>query len=230
MRLTKNRPSSQRQSAGPSPLTKRLATVIVVLAVCWTGYRFGVLRAAANEILVEAQRLQGEHIGLKGAIEAYEAGFLRRPIHDFQLGFLGGSEWMSDTTELAFAWESPSDGLYMVVDWDCAWSQSAIDAALAIAERGGREVILLDRIPDNGPRWRGKYPLATKGLRVVTPTGGWWSVGLPHGVTPVWFAVAGGQFVAINVGAKDLETFAFDPAAPNVTATSDPVHYDPMGG
>lgn len=64
------------------------------------------------------------------------------------------------------------------------------------------------------------YSLATTGLRVITPTGGWWSIGVPDGITPVWFAVATGQIVAIGVGADDLKTFAFDPAAPKSIAVS----------
>lgn len=197
-----------------------IASLIVVLAVSWAGYRFSALRAAASEILVEAQRLQGEKASLEGVIAAYEDGFLHRPSQMFRSGFMNGSEWVSDTTQLALAWEKPTDGVYLVVDWDCPWSRDAVDVALGVAEQGDRETILLDPRHANGPEWRGKYSLATTGLRVITPTGGWWSIGVPDGITPVWFAVATGQIVAIGVGADDLKTFAFDPAAPKSIAVS----------
>ena len=207
--------------------SKWIAAMIVVLAVCWTGYRFSTLRAVANEILVEAQRLQGEQASLQGVVDAYEAGFLRRSTQTFRSGFVNGTEWLSDTTQLGFAWEEPSDGIYLSVDWNCPWSQEAIGVALEVAEQGDREVILLDPAAGNGPKWRSKYSLATRELRVITPTDGWWSIGVPDGITPVWFAVAGGRFAAIGVGAEELKSFAFDPAMPKITATSTPIQLNP---
>ena len=224
---------SPEEPEGGGELTQRvgnskwIASLIVVLAVCWTGYRFSALRAAASEILVEAQRLQGKKASLEGVIAAYEAGFRRRPSQMFRSGFVNGSEWVSDTTQLALAWEEPTDGVYLVVDWNCSWSQEAVDVALGVAEQGGREMILLDPRPANGPKWRGKHSSATKGLRVITPVGGWWSIGVPDGIKPVWFAVAGGQFAAIGVGADELKTFAFDPATPKVTVISVPTQLNP---
>ena len=174
--------------------------IIVLVAVGGTGYRFSALRAASNETLVEAQRLQQEQASLQGVVEVYEAGFLLRPVQAFRPGFVSGAEWVSDMTRLDFAWEEPSDGIYLSVDWTCPWSQEAVDAALEIADRSDREVILLDPVVANGPKWRSKYSSATRRLRVVTPADGWWSIGVPDGITPGWFAVAGGQFAAIGAG------------------------------
>ena len=196
---------------------RALATVIVGLAVGWTGYRFGALRASANDILAEAQRLQSKQAGLQGVIDAYEAGFLRRPAQVFRSHFVNGSESVSDTTNLGLAWEEPIDGVYLVADWNCPWSQETVGVALEVADRGGREAILLDPVPGSGPKWRAKFNLAATGLRVIAPADGWWSIGVPDGITPVWFAVASGRFVAIGVGAEGLKTLALDRAAPNST-------------
>ena len=204
--------------------SNRTAALIVALVLlCWAGCQFSRPRTAGNEMLVEAQTLQGKRASLGDVVAAYEAGFRRRPSRMFAGSFVVGSEWVSDTTLLALTWAEPTDGVYLVVDWDCVWSQEAVDVALGVAEQGGRETILLDPRSANGPKWRAKYSLATRGLRIVTPTDGWWSVGVPDGITPVWFAVAAGGFAAIGVGVDALRAFTFDPAAPRVTVFPDPL-------
>jgi len=192
---------------------------VVVLAVCWTGYRFNALRTATGDILAETQRSQRAAAALAGEVEAYGRGFLARTGDAFGGSFVEGREWYSDVSHGQLEWNDPSDGVYLVVDWDCPWSRGAIDLALGVAEQGRREVILLDSRPENASRWRNEYAGLAM-LRVIQPTGGWWSVGAPNGVTPVWFAVAGGRFADVGVGADDLEEFAFDPAAPVVYSFS----------
>lgn len=196
---------------------------VLVLAVAWTGYRFSVLRTSANEILARAQELQTEQTRLTGTLRAYEAGFLHRPAHAFTPQFMEALEWVSETTNIELSWERPTDGIFLVVDWECPWSEAAVEAALALRETSPkREVFLLDTDPGNGSRWRRAFGAEmSKLLRVVTPRDGWWSIGTPRGVTPVWFVVEGGEFTGVGVGAdglRALSSFEFDPAAPLVTS------------
>ena len=198
---------------------------VLVLAVGWTGFRFGVLRTAANEILVRVQELQTEQTRLIGTLRAYEAGFLHRPAYAFAPQFMEASEWVSETTSIELNWELPTDGIFLVVDRECPWSEGAVEAALALSETSPkREIFLLDADPRNGPRWRRTFGAeVSKMPRVLTPHAGWWSVGTPRDVTPVWFVVEGGEFTGVGVGANGLRTlssFEFDPAAPIVTSIS----------
>ncbi len=206
-----------------SSIRRWIGWAVLVLAVSWTGYRFGVLRASANETIARAQELQTEQTRLMGTLQAYEAGFLNRPSHAFTPQFMEASEWVSETTNIELNWKWPTDGVFLVVDWECPWSEAAIEAALALHETSPkREVLLLDTDPRNGPRWRRKFGAEmSKMLRIVTPRAGWWSIGTPRGVTPVWFVIEGGEFTGVGVGADGLRTlssFDFDPMAPIVTS------------
>lgn len=192
-----------------------LAVVIVISAVGWTGYRFSVLRMAASEIAHEARSLQAENRGLEGEVLAFRTAFLTRPVAELPFDFMYGLEWMPDSTRANVVLQDPSDGIYLTVAWDCPWSQSAVDIALGIAAQANRQVILLDPIFANGVRWVDQFP-NTMAPRILTPDGGWWSFGLPQGVTPVWFAVSEGQVIDVGVGAPSLEDLSFGPVVPNV--------------
>ncbi len=187
--------------------------VLVVLAVAWTGYRVQGMRNAAAEILAEAQRLQREERALRGKVDAYEAGFLRRPTGPGAIGpvFLQGFEWVSDTDQVALRWREPADGLYLVVNRGCPRSREAAALALEASRAKERQVILLDSGAAAGVEWLQHFEHAPRQrLRVIRPEAGWWSIGAPYGVTPVWFAVENDRFVGVGVGTGDLAKFDFD--------------------
>ncbi len=200
--------------------------LVTVLAVAWVGYRFHEVRTSASDMLVEVERLERETGALKGKLGAYEEGFLGRPVRDLGPTFLRGFEWVAPTGRLPLHWREPTDGIYLVVDLDCPRSEEAVRMAEEVAQDGGREVILLDADSASGAEWlRRLGPQMQR--RVVTPSTGWWSVGIPSSVTPVWFAVAGGQVVDVGVGKSELADFAFDPRTPKSIAFSEPVYISP---
>ncbi len=165
---------------------------------------------------VELREAQSEMRSLETLVEAWKEGFLGRPtafhpsLSHLPPPFVKGVEWYSETANSDIVWGAAHTGVYMVVDWENPSSQNAVDVALEVAENVGREVFLLDPLPGNGPLWREKYTIGESGLRVVTPENGWWSMGIPTGVTPVWFVVENGKFAGINVGMGEFGESLFD--------------------
>ncbi len=176
---------------------RTLPLVVVALSVAWVCYRYIVLRAAATEILEKAKELQLDVERHSGHLVAFEAGFLNRSAEDFAGDFLRGVQWDSNLSATALSWSGIRDGLYLVVDINCRWSQEAVEDALARREY---DVILLDPVLRNGPRWRQEYTMSDQDALVITPDGGWWRNGVPYGVTPVGFVVERGTFAAVGVG------------------------------
>lgn len=174
---------------------------LLFLSVVWVCYRHLALRAAAAEILAEAEQLQSDVSRYSGRIRAFQTGFLQRPVEDFAGAFLWGTQRNSDRGAVSLRWPLPRDGLYLVVDMDCGWSQEAVEEALA---GNNYEVFVLDEKPANSGRWLQEYQERGRNLWFVTPQGGWWRNSLPAGVTPVWFAVKNGTFIGVGVGAHGI--------------------------
>lgn len=174
---------------------------VLFLSVFWVCYRHLNLRAAAAEVLKEVGQLQSDVARFSGRLRAFQAGFLQRPVDDFAGAFLRGTQWANDRAAIPLSWPSPRDGLYLVVDMDCGWSQEAVKEALV---GHNYEVFVMDPEPQNSQRWLQEYQGQSRNFWVITPEGGWWRNSLPTGVTPVWFAVKNGAFIGVGVSAQGI--------------------------
>lgn len=192
-------PSFSRRAGSWQPV---LAVVVVVISITWAGARYRMVWTQAQRLAAEVAVHQ---VGLAQdgeRLRAFREGFVGRSPDAFSDSlFLSGVELSAAAVPAqSIDWDIPVDGDYLLVAQDCPWSRQVVDVALVQSD--SMPLIILDYDSNFLQLWRDRVDEPSRPVRVVAPRSGWWNVGMPAGVTPVWFTVRNQRLVDIGIGQR----------------------------
>jgi len=148
--------------------------------------------ASLATALAETERLRDELRIVKAAVGTVPE--LLRPSP-----FLVGSV-LEDGIRAPIKWNSPVDGLYLIVSPDCVWCEPILKDLAGAVSAGETNVVLVTDDPERVETMVGASSNSRQHL-IITPGGGWWNAGLPQAVTPMWLRYADGHLEGFGLGA-----------------------------